>query len=83
MMDGWSYGNGMGYGYFGIGGLIMMFVVLVLIGVGIYLLARGTRGGSTQAAGAADGALEILRKRYANGEIDQKEFEQKKKILAE
>ena len=83
MMDGWGYSNGMGNGYFGIGGVIMMFVVLVLIGIGIYLLVRGTRGSMPAQGGAADDALAILRTRYANGEIDQKEFEQKKKTLTE
>ncbi len=83
MMDGWSYGNGMNYGYFGIGGVIMMFIVLVLIGIGIYLLVRGTRGSMPAQGSAADDALAILRKRYANGEIDQKEFEQRKKTLSE
>lgn len=64
----------------GVGMMAMMFLfwVLVIIGfvVGIrWLFGRG-RDGRT------DAALEILRQRYARGEINKEEFEARKKDLA-
>jgi putative membrane protein len=56
----------------------------VLVIIGIFFLVkwlveqgRGRRNRDT----GEDSALEILNKRYAKGEIDKNEFEQKKKDL--
>ncbi len=84
MMDGWGAG---GYGGAGaIGGILMMiFWVAIIVGVVLLVvwLVRQTAGpGAT--AGAPPGgetALDILRKRYARGEIDKAEYEEKKKDL--
>ncbi len=43
------------------------------------LLSTGQGG---RGVNSEDSALEILKKRYARGEIDKEEFEQKKKDLA-
>ena len=61
-----------------------VFWVVVIIGV-IYLIkwlsasskqsGKETKGGNT--------ALDILRERYAKGEINREEFEEKKKVLKE
>ena len=59
-----------------------IFWILVIIGIFFlvkWLMEQG-RGDRNKAAGE-DSALEILKKRYAKGEIDQNEFEQKKKDL--
>jgi putative membrane protein len=76
---GWGHGPGMMGGYGGFGFIIMIaFWVAVIVGI-VFLvrwLATSTRGG-----GSTESALEILKKRYAQGEIDKKEFEQKKKDL--
>jgi putative membrane protein len=66
----WGHGPGMMDGY-GMGWLGSIIMVVFLI----RWLALSTKGGSE------DSALEILKKRYARGEIDKKEFEQKKKDL--
>ena len=80
---GYGYGPGMmgGYGWGGGGGfgIIGMLLWWVLIVLGIVLIAKwifggGWGGGRT----AGDRALEILKERYARGEIDKNEFEQKK-----
>jgi putative membrane protein len=73
------------YAYYGRGGntdgwgLIFMLFMIVLIITGIIVVIRYfSRGG---VAHNQDEALVVLRKRYANGEIDKKEFEEKRKVL--
>ncbi len=67
-------------GWFG-GIFMIVFWALVIVGVVLlvrWLLAASGRGASR----AADEApLEILKKRYARGEINQEEFERMKKDL--
>jgi putative membrane protein len=84
---GWGMGPGMmGYGY-GMGwiGGIFMIVFWVAIIVGIIFLIRwlfvASRTGAHGPAYGGDTALDILKKRYARGEIDKQEFEEKKKDL--
>ena len=81
----WGHGPGMmrGYGMGWFGGIFMVaFWIAVIVGI-IFLIrwlivsAKGEGGG----AKAGESALEILKRRYARGEIDKKEFEQKKKDL--
>ena len=67
-----------GAGAIGVLLLLLLFWVLVVVGfvVGLrWLLGKGRPPRS-------DSALTILRERYARGEINQEEFEQKKKDLA-
>lgn len=76
-------GGGFGWG-FGIFGMLLMLVFWGLIIVGIALVVgwaiqQGRRGGGASPEG--DSALEILKKRYARGEIGQEEFEAKKRDL--
>ena len=74
---GGNWGHMMGYGY---GGGFMWLIVLVLVGVVIYFLLqtsklKGSDGSTTETP------LDILKKRYAKGEIDKEEFDRKKKDL--
>ena len=79
----WGHGPGMmgGYGMGWFGGIIMVaFWIAVVVGI-IFLirwLVLSAKGGGS---GSEESALEILKKRYARGEIDKKEFEQKKKDI--
>jgi putative membrane protein len=62
-------------------GPIFMILILVGIVVGvIYVLRLFGVVGSAQPA--HDRALMLLKERYAKGEIDTKEFEERKKLLA-
>ena len=77
----WGYD---GYGFGGIGMGISMLLFWGLIIVAIVLLVRGF-GGS--AGGQAPRlpektALDILRERYARGEIGKAEFEEKRRDLS-
>lgn len=82
-VTGWQ-GDGWGMmGGFGMGGLmgIGMIIFWGLVIWGIVLLVRGaisTTGGTSPQGSSA---LEILKQRYARGEINKEEFEQKKKDL--
>lgn len=62
------------------GGWFMMILWWGLIIVGIVLLVKWL-GGQKSRTKRDDSALEILKKRYASGEISKEEFEEKKKDL--
>ena len=72
-----------GYGYMmnsWTGAILMGLVILILIGVLIYFLFRGSKtGGFGQAPNETP--LDILKKRYARGEITKEQFEEMKKDL--
>ena len=78
----WHHGWGGGHGFFG-----PFLPVLAVIGVIAIVLwiARwagfnpANRGGQKPAAGSR--ALEILEERFARGEIDKAEFEDRRKML--
>lgn len=81
----WGMGPGMmGWGGYGMGwfGSIIMAVFWVAVIVGIIFLIRWLAVSSGYGGrGAGDSPLEILKKRYARGDINKEEFEQKKKDL--
>jgi putative membrane protein len=79
---GWGHGPWMmgGYGMGWFGGIFMVVVWIVVI-VGIVFLIRWLVQSSRGGAGSGESALDILKRRYAKGEINKKEFEQKKKDL--
>ena len=59
---------------------------LVVVGLIIWAVVAAARG-TGQASGSDSGSrsessLEILKKRYANGEINKTEYEEKKKDLS-
>lgn len=74
----WWYGPGYGMG---VEGFIFMFVFWILIIVGIIYLVKalGNQGRGGGISGKTP--LQILQERYAKGEIDKKEYEEKKKDL--
>jgi len=69
-----------GYGYpFGFSGWIMMVLWWVIIFVGIVVLVRWIS--DSRREGGRASPLDILKARYAKGEIDKKEFEERKRVL--
>ncbi len=83
MMGGGNYMGGfgtdpMGFGWFG---WIFMILLWVLIVVGIVALIRWLMSQSRSNRDYEKSPVEILKERYAKGEIDRKEFEDKKKDL--
>jgi putative membrane protein len=79
MMD-WCHGI-FGYGGHWPGG-IMMILFWVFLVIAVVLLAKEGFSRNIGAAHAAtESPKEILKRRYANGEIDKAEFEQKRKDI--
>jgi len=81
----WGYGGPAGMmGGYGFGGLMIipMIVVWGLIIWGIVALIRGvTSPNNTGHSNNMDSPIEVLKKRYARGEINKEYFETKKKDL--
>jgi len=81
-------GPGMGPGMMGWGGWGMGWIFMIifwgLIIVGLIFLIRwlaGLTGSRAPYDKTHDSALEILKQRYAKGEINKEEFDQKKRDL--
>lgn len=61
-------------------GPFMMTVVLVLCGTMMFFMMRGMMGGHAGRSGDRV-ALDILKERYARGEITQTEYEERRRLL--
>lgn len=73
-----DYGLGHGYGFGGI--FMVLWWVLVVVGI-VVLVIWLTKATSGSVGAGRDKALDILKERYARGEIDEQEFEKKKRDL--
>lgn len=79
----WGYGSGWGHMLFG------FLIMLAFFGGLVFLIVLGVRwlaGGSPPRAELPSPrrtALEILKERFARGEIDKEEFEERKRLLSE
>jgi len=77
-MMGWGYGTGWV-------GMILMAAFWIAVIVGNIFLIRWvviSTGTGARGARSEESALEILKRRYARGEINKEEFEEKKRDLA-
>ncbi len=89
--QGLGYGHGMmgeGWGWTGmIFGPVMMLAVLAIIVVAVVLIVRWLGGGypspQTGRRSPENAALDILKERFARGEIDKEEFEEKRRLLSD
>ena len=70
MMDGW----GGGAGFWMLAGIVVVAVVVL---IGVWLIVRSKR----DARSSSSSALDILRERYARGDITADEFEAAKRTL--
>jgi len=74
-----GWGPMMHYG-FGYGGMFMWIIFLIVIGFLIYFMiqAQKTKG---QSPAQNESPLDILKRRYAKGEVSKEEYERMKKDL--
>jgi putative membrane protein len=68
------------WGWMG-GGFFILFWVIVIVAIIFIIRWLVQQGGRHRGAGHEETALDILKKRYARGEINKDEYEQKKKDL--
>ena len=61
---------------------VFWLAVLALVIVGIVYLFRLLQAGAGERMRGQETPLDILQKRYASGEINKKEFEEKKRDLS-
>ena len=83
----WGMGPGMmggfGFPFMFMGGIVMILFLALIIGGGVWLvqlLARST-GQTSVSTPANESPLDILKRRYAKGEITQEQFAQMKRDL--
>ena len=76
---GYGYGRGYGMmdGWFGGGIFMLIFLVVILVG-GFFLVRMLMNHSKSIARTSENTALEILKQRYARGEISHEEFEKMK-----
>lgn len=85
---GYFRGPGMMWGGYGMFfGPLFMLLVLIAVVVGIVFILRslGVWGSATKAGSDHNStrALDILKERFAKGEIDGKEFDERKRLLTD
>jgi putative membrane protein len=68
-----------GYFFHG-GGFMWVFWILIIVGI-FFLVQNMMRGNSEQSSTNKESPLEILKKRYARGEIEEEEYERRRKEL--
>lgn len=83
--DYWHYGWDWGWGHMIFGSLMMILfwngIILVIVLAIRWLGGGSSRSTATAAAGKTP--LDILRERFARGEIDKEEFEERKRLLSD
>jgi putative membrane protein len=73
MWGNYGWGQGMGFGF---GGIFMLFFWgLIIVGI-VYLVQAAVK--KQGKSGQEEAPLDILKKRYAKGEISKEEFQQMK-----
>jgi len=75
-MWGWDQMMNFGFG----GGIFMMFIFAIVIGLIIYFVITNTKS-NRSARESNETSLDIVKERFAKGEITEEEFEKMKKAL--
>ena len=75
----WGWDGGWSWGWFGLMHLLWWVLLMALVVV----LVRAAAGRRFTSWAGPDRSLEILRERYARGEIDQREYDERVQHLKE
>ena len=83
MMGGWGSGcYGGGYGWMGVMGIIMPLIFGIgIILLSFYMFRRNSSQVYTNGLSKQNTGLDILRERYARGEVDSTEYQSRKQDL--
>lgn len=73
------YNNGMGFGFGG--GSMWFFGILIIVAIFFLFKAMSADNNGSNNNASTESPLDVLKKRYALGEIDEEEFERRKKTL--
>lgn len=82
------WGMHMMWGSWGVGMMLVMFLFWAALIVALvffirWLVTAGERGHQAGIGHGADSALDILKRRYARGEISKEEFQDMRQVLQE
>ena len=80
-MDGFMGGWGNMIGCGGYGGGFMWLIIIIVIAVVVYLVYNRNVGAGGSFGGRRETPLDILKTRYAKGEISKEEFERLKRDI--
>lgn len=78
-MQGWDHMMGFG----GYGGIFMWLIIIVVVAVVLYLVLNRNAAPGGSASGAGERPLDVLKRRYAEGEISKEEFDRMKREIEE
>jgi len=79
MMDGYGMGSGFGFG----GGFMILWWIVIIAVVVMVVKWLSSSYGTAGKSERESKALEILEERYARGEIDEQEFQKRKRELTQ
>jgi putative membrane protein len=79
MGGGWNHMMNYGYGS-GYGGMFMWILLIIVIGVVVYFIVQSTKA-KTSGGPLQETHLDILKRRYAKGEITKEEYDRLKRDL--
>src|SRR4030066_2249623 len=77
MGGGWNHMMNYGYGF---GGMFMWILFIIVIGVVVYFIVQSA-GAKTSGGAPHETPLDILKKRYAKGEITKEDYDRMKRDL--
>jgi putative membrane protein len=78
-MGGWDHMMGFG----GYGGIFMWLIIIIVVAVILYLVLNRNLSPGSPRAGTRESPLEVLKRRYAEGEITKEEFDRMKREIEE
>lgn len=79
MMGGYGMTGGFGFG----GIFMILWWALIIVGIVVLVKWLATSFGAGGRSGGGSKALDLLKERYARGEIDEQEFQMRKRDLTQ